>query len=239
MSYILDALRKSQQARQPGTKPRTGAVHNITLSLPVSGWWLALGIVLLLALLTVALIFWRNTVGSLPEAPVESAPSGPVAAAPVPAPPPSTPVVVEKTPVSSPASAKEIVPVSDLSEQAKVSVPARPPKKIMAVRPEKKPVKTERIESSRTSVASAAIPLETDNTPLLQDMPRDFQRALPPLAVTIHVYSHDPSQRILFINNREYRQGSEFEGGIRVEDIVPDGAVLSFRGEHFKLSRPR
>ncbi len=237
MSYILDALRKSQQARQPGTKPRTGAVHNITLSLPVSGWWFALGIVLLLALLTVALFFWRSTVGSLPEAPVEPASSEPVAAAPAAA--PATPAVVEKTPVPSPAAAKEIIPVSDLSEQAKVSVPAPPPKKIMAVRPGKKPVKTQRIESNQTPVATAAIPLATDNTPLLQEMPQDFQRALPPLAVTIHVYSHDQSQRILFINNREYRQGGEIERGIRVEDIVPDGVVLSFRGERFKLSRPR
>ena len=83
------------------------------------------------------------------------------------------------------------------------------------------------------------MPLVTDDTPLLQQMPQDFQRSLPSLAVTIHVYSHDESQRILFINNREYRRGSQIEGGIRVEDIVPDGAVLSFRGERFKLSRPR
>jgi general secretion pathway protein B len=239
MSYILDALRKSQQARQPGTKPRTGAIHNITLSLPVSGWWLALGIVLLLALLTAALLFWRNTVGSLPETSVEPMPSEPVATVPAPPAEPAPSTVVEKSQAPSPVSAKEIIPVFDLSDQAKVSVPAPPPKKIVAVRPEKKPVKTQRIESSETSVAIAAIPLETDNTPLLQEMPQDFQRALPPLAVTIHVYSHDQSQRILFINNREYRQGSEIEKGIRVEDIVSDGAVLSFRGEQFKLSRPR
>jgi general secretion pathway protein B len=237
MSYILDALRKSQQARQPGTKPRTGAVHNISLSLPGSGWWLALGIVLLLALFITVLFFWRNTVGSLPDPPVEPAPSEPVAAAPAPA--PTVPATVEKSQAPPPISTRETIPVSDLSEQAKVPVPAPPPKKIMAVRPEKKPVKTQRVESSKTSVATAAIPLATDSTPLLQEMPQDFQRALPPLAVTIHVYSHDQSQRILFINNREYRQGGEIEGEIRVEDIVPDGAVLSFRGERFKLSRPR
>lgn len=237
MSFILDALRKSQQARQPGTKPRTGAVHNITLSLPVSGWWLALGTVLLLALLTVALFFWRSTVGNLPEVPIEPAPSEPVAAAPTTE--PEIPEVVEKSPATSPVAAKEIIPILDLSEQAKIPVPAPPPKKIVATRPERKLAKTQRIESSKTPVDTAALPLTTDNTPLLQEMPQDFQRALPPLAVTIHVYSQDRSQRILFINNREYRQGSEIERGIVVEDIVPDGAVLSFRGEHFKLSRPR
>ncbi|MCR4300579.1 MAG: general secretion pathway protein GspB [Sulfuricaulis sp.] len=237
MSYILDALRKSQQARQPGTKPRTGAVHNISLPLPLSGWWLALGIVLLLALFTIALFLWRSTVGSLPDPSVEPAPSEPVATAPTPE--PATPAVVQESPAPSPVVAKQIIPVFDLSKQAKVPVPAPPPKKAKAVRTEKKPVTTQRVEANKTSVATAAIPLATDNTPLLQEMPQDFQRALPPLAVTIHVYSHDQSQRILFINNREYRQGSEIEGEIRVEDIVPDGAVLSFRGERFKLSRPR
>jgi hypothetical protein len=59
------------------------------------------------------------------------------------------------------------------------------------------------------------------------------------MAVTIHVYSPQESQRILFINNHEYHQGSLIEGGARVEAIVPDGVVLSYQGERFKLPRPR
>jgi len=126
---------------------------------------------------------------------------------------------------------------TDLAEQAKLPVPITPPKKITTARPEKKSVANRRPQTGKTAVA--AVPLITDDTPLLQQMPQDFQRALPSLAVTIHVYSHDETQRILFINNREYRKGSQIEGGIGVEDIVPDGVVLSYRGERFKLSRPR
>ena len=136
------------------------------------------------------------------------------------------------------ALSNKTTPVADLAEQAKVPVPITPPKKVVTARPEKKSVASRRPETSKETVAPA-LPLVTDNTPLLQQMPRDFQRSLPSLAVTIHVYSHDESQRILFINNREYRTGSQIEGGIRVEDIVPDGVVLGFRGERFKLSRPR
>jgi general secretion pathway protein B len=233
MSYILDALRKSQQARQPGTTPRMGAVHNISLALPVSGWWLALGIFLLLGLLVAAYLFWRSTVGNLPKPTAEAVPE-PVTSVPA----PTTPVAVEK-PVPVPTvPAGKTAPVTDLAEQAKVPVPVTPLKKIMSTRPEKKIVATRRPETGKTSTVPA-VPLVADGTPLLQQMPQDFQGSLPSLAVTIHVYSHDESQRILFINNREYRRGSQIEGGIRVEDIVPDGAVLSFRGERFKLSRPR
>lgn len=236
MSYILDALRKSQQARQPGAAPRTGAVHNISLALPVSGWWLALGVVLLLGMLAAALLFWRGTVTNLPDPPVAPVTGEPVTA--VPASAPAAPVAVEK-PVPLPESAaRKTAPVTDLAEQAKLPAPTPLPKKIAVTRAEKKPVASRRPETIRTS-AAPAVPLVMDDTPLLQQMPQDFQRALPALAVTIHVYSHDESQRILFINNREYRKGSQLDGGIRVEDIVPDGAVLSFRGERFKLSRPR
>lgn len=235
MSYILDALRKSQQARQPGTAPRTGAVHNISLALPVSGWWLALGIVLLLGMLVAALLFWRGTVANLPDPPAASVTGEPVAAVPASAPPPAA----GEKPVPAPESpARKTTPVTDLAEQARLPAATPPPKKIAVTRNEKKPAVNRRPETIK-NVTAPAVPLVMDDTPLLQQMPQDFQRALPALAVTIHVYSHDQSQRILFINNREYRKGSQIDGGIRVEDIVPDGAVLSFRGERFKLSRPR
>jgi general secretion pathway protein B len=237
MSYILDALRKSQQARQPGTAPRTGAVHNISLALPVSGWWLALGVVLLLGILTAVLLFWRSTVANLPDPPAAPVASEPVAAAPASA--PAAPVVIEE-PVPAPEPpARKTAPVADLAEQAKLPAPTPPPKKVAVARAEKKPAVNRRPETAKTDTAAPALILVEDNTPLLQQMPQDFQRALPVLVVTIHVYSHDESQRILFINNREYRKGSQLDGGIRVEDIVPDGAVLSFQGERFKLSRPR
>lgn len=223
MSYILDALRKSQQARQSGTVPRSGAVHNVSLALPVNGWWLALGVVLLLGILAAVLIFWRGAVANLPE-PLPAPATEPVTA--VPEPEPTIPVAAEKPASPAEVPAKKTASAGDLAEQGKISAPAPRPKKIAAARPSKKPL-------------APAVPLAMDDTPLLQQMPEEFRRALPPLALTIHVYSHEESQRILFINNREYHQGSQIEGGIRVENIVPDGVVLSYRGERFKLSRPR
>lgn len=236
MSYILDALRKSQQARQPGTAPRTGAVHNISLASPGSGWWLALGIFLLFGLLFGAYFFWHSTVGVLPKPAAEPVLNEPVATAP--ASTPAAPVTVEKSMPAAETPAKKTAPVTDLAEQAKLPSPVAPPKKITAVRSQKKPAAKNRPEAVKTAEVPA-MSFATDDTPLLQQMSQDFQRQLPSLAVTIHVYFQEESQRILFINNREYRKGSQIEGGIRVEEIVPDGVVLSYHGERFKLSRPR
>jgi general secretion pathway protein B len=226
MSYILDALRKSQQARQTGAAPGPrGAAHDFSMSLPGAGWLLTAGIVLLFALIVAALYFWRSTAGGIPAtAPVEEVPKASLIK--------TEPVAVEKTP---PLLEKlDSIPplVRGLEEEAKVAVPVIP-KKATVVRPPKKAMTKPRPE------IAPAIALVTDDTPLLQHMSAELQRALPPMAVTIHVYSPQESQRILFINNREFHRGDQIDGGIRVEDIVPDGVVLSYRGERFKLGRPR
>ena len=231
MSFILDALRKSQQARHPGSVsgPR-GAVHNVSLSLSGGGWWLAAGIILLFGIVIAALIFWRNTVDSNPAAAPEVAlPSQEKTAT---AEKPSVPSGHISTHPS-----KNIHPVRDLAEEAKVAVPAAP-KKATVVHPKRKAVAKNLPAASSPSVAQA-MPLVTDDTPLLQQMPAELQHAIPPMAVTIHVYSPEESQRILFINNREYHKGDWIKGGIRVEEIVPDGVVLSYEAQRFKLGRPR
>ena len=92
MSYILDALRKSQQARQSGvsTGPR-GAAHDFSITLPGAGWLLTMGLLLLLVLLFAALYFWRSTTEDIPvAAPVEEFPK--------PAKIITEPVAVEKAP---------------------------------------------------------------------------------------------------------------------------------------------
>lgn len=74
--------------------------------------------------------------------------------------------------------------------------------------------------------------------PWLSSLPESFRSSLPPLDVNIHVYSPEQSQRILYINNRQARQGERIQAGVMVEEIVQDGVVLRFRGQRFKLPRP-
>lgn len=73
---------------------------------------------------------------------------------------------------------------------------------------------------------------------LLSAMPPEFQQSVPPMTVNIHVYAPDEGQRILYINNHQYYRGDEIPGGVMVEEIVPDGVVLQFAGQRFRLPRP-
>ncbi len=230
MSYILDALRKSEQERQPGTPARPGGpVHNVLLPRR-GGWLLVIGIILLLFLLAAAVVFWHSTVSRISSEAAVAVRSPSVA--PTAAPPAAEPMAVAPPPATA---VKRESPVRDLAEQTQVPVPVTPQKPSTAPRHKAAAIK----QRPASQADGPAVILETDNTPLLQQMPPEMQRAIPPMAVTIHVYSPQESQRILFINNREYRKGSQIEGGVRVEEIVPDGAVLSYHGERFKLPRPR
>lgn len=79
---------------------------------------------------------------------------------------------------------------------------------------------------------------QNSEAPWLSSLPESFRNSLPPLDVNIHVYSPEESQRILYINNRQARQGERIQAGVMVEEIVQDGVVLRFRGQRFKLPRP-
>lgn len=243
MSYILDALRKSEQQRRPGAASRpSGAVHDISRPLPDGGWLLLIGFILLLGLLAAAFFFWRSTVSNvsaLAPAPTTAAPPSAAAPVPIAAGAEKTPSVSPQTPLNT---AKNEAPVRDLADEAQVPMTPKPTMKpAPKFKSNIKPAPSKKVTTSMTKPQKTenAITLPADNTPLLQKMPQEFQNALPPLAVTIHVYSQDASQRILFINNREYHVGDRIEGGVRVEEIVADGTVLSFRGERFKIARPR
>jgi type II secretory pathway component PulC len=55
------------------------------------------------------------------------------------------------------------------------------------------------------------------------------------LKLQMVVYSDVPAERLVFINNQKYVEGSSIEGTLRVESINPDSAVLSHQGQRFVI----
>jgi general secretion pathway protein B len=64
-------------------------------------------------------------------------------------------------------------------------------------------------------------------------LPRDVRERMPAFLMTVHVYDEDPGRRFVYINGRRIREGSDSREGIGVEEILPDGAVLSYDGHRF------
>jgi hypothetical protein len=60
---------------------------------------------------------------------------------------------------------------------------------------------------------------------------------LPELKLDLHAYSANPEERFVFLNMMKLREGQSTPAGVRVENITPDGAVLSWQGSRFFLQR--
>lgn len=212
MSYILDALKKSEQERNT----RRGLVFGDAGERPVRSprpavlWLLAAAALVAAGALVVSV--WPPHAQRAAQIPASVGADAPLA--------PLTP------PAAEPHSAVRTA-TRDLAEhlRAPPAAPREPPPRAVTTGP----------RPAASPVASAAVPADV---PFLRSLPEDFRRSLPELTVNIHVYTPEASQRILYINNRQYHAGEAIQEGLVVEEIVPDGAVLRYRGQRFKLPRP-
>jgi len=60
---------------------------------------------------------------------------------------------------------------------------------------------------------------------------------VPDLHIDIHVYSEAPQDRFVFINMSKHREQSQLSEGPVVEAITPQGVVLNYQGTSFFLPR--
>lgn len=227
MSYILDALRKSESERNRGRIPDLGQqvqlIHKPRRrGVPVLAW---VGAGLVLNALVLAAVFWPGLPGLTDPpapAPVAETPAPqPIEPAPEVAPAPAQPVAAEESgeaasPVaaSGDASAEERVP-----EKPTVIVPSW-------------------VADPATTASATESPEWTgaaqERVPHLVEMPMSFQRRIPTLIFSSHVYASDPGARRVMINDNYLRPGERF-AGILVEQITVDGVVLSLDGQRFRV----
>jgi general secretion pathway protein B len=228
MSYILDALKRTERERLKGRRePHAPApAHSIFMYTPAL--WRRLAWVVLVAgvagvsafLISVYLVHGPAALDPrLAQEPASRAtPASPPA-------PSAVPQATTPTPAAIPAEP------APLAAQLPPAAPRAAPKPA--------PVSKPSAVAAPQRAAAPTAPDVTDDTPWLQDLPEDFRQSLPVLTVNIHVYAPAEERRILYLNNRELRSGDEVQEGLKVEAVVPDGVVLSYQGTRFKLPRPR
>jgi len=222
MSSILDALKKSERQRSLGRDLIfRNAARNAAPRL--TGFAIAVLVALLLLVLAIGVLLFSLREPELPPLTSMSAEVLVPSAG-------KDPEMATTATVPAPAGRTETAPALDSRVRAQTTP-----------LPEK-PARTKAPSSADVSRTAAdprpATGTDKSEAPWLSSLPQAFRSSLPPLAVNIHVYSPDQSQRILYINNRPARQGERIEGGVVVEEIVHDGVVLQYRGQRFKLPRP-
>ena len=224
MSYILDALKRADAERQHVTVP---SLHTRQVTTPAlqntSGAqnrrWLTAGAVLILAAAAAAAAvggwFWRAPSNDAPrQADAQIALTSPVAS------PPPLPALAAPTllpaPVPAPVTAAPVAPKPKPEPAPK---PETPPRRIAAPKPTPPP----------PAAASADLPL-------LSELADNIRRQIPAMAINGVVYSDNPGQRVLLVNQQVLTQGSQAVPDVKLEEIRPHSSVFSFQGTRFRLA---
>jgi general secretion pathway protein B len=219
MSYILEALKKSETERRQGQAPDLGntvqMVHRPRKKPVAVVAWLGLALVLNAAILGV--VFWPELRAALfSQAPAGG--SGPLEVTDTKA--ADSPVVAEK--VAAPA------PTNAVNE--KVLEPSRAEKDygeptIIVPRPGG--------DSSGLTVTPPP-----GRVPHLVELPLSFQKSVPDLMFNSHIVSSNPAASSVMVNNQYLRIGDRM-GSLWLESINEDAVVFRKGDQRFRVGAQR
>jgi len=240
MSYILEALRKSDKQRQRGTAP-TLLTAQATVAAPRQPavlWYVLLGGALVGAGIVVGWLRpWQPEQPAPATAPVAAA--KPPASSPrqtAPAPLPVSPEIAgkpeqEQPPAQKSTSAARPAPVptgavikQDLPAPARTEMQRAPPKAVAAV-----PKQAATPKSASVNTGAAQEP----SVVTMAELPLPIQQEIPGMSIAVHAYSSQPRDRLVSINDRLLREGMSVAPGLTLEQITPDGMIFSYKGYRF------
>ncbi|MDY6840373.1 MAG: general secretion pathway protein GspB [Pseudomonadota bacterium] len=235
MSYILDALRKSETERRQGRVPDLGQqvqlIHRPKKKRASPAVWVALALMLNAGVL--AFVFWPGTLvpwfsGEQPDALSASDRAT------------NTPEPLPAAPATEPISEEAVAETKATPESpASGSVPAATvPERPTANSRERATVIVPSSVLSESSAAETSAPVvdqrQAGRVPHLVELPLSFQKSVPDLTFNSHIYSSSAASSRVMINNSYLKVGDTFEG-LRVDDITEKGVVLSRDGRRFRL----
>ncbi len=208
MSYVLDALRKSEHERQMASGQSASILYPVIVEQNRMAWlWSAMLVGVILAVVVIVFIWWMwphtsavNATSAVEKSVVTVAPTSPVV---------QTRELVAQA--AKPATGKQVAlaatPAKRLSEPAlKKSAPAK--KSIQPAPP----------------AVVAVEKTEPDNDPL---------KGMPPLVIS--GYMHDEQVgSVALINDKLVHEGEEIAPGLRLEKILGDGALFNYKGHQFR-----
>lgn len=224
MSYILDALRKSETERQQGKIPDLGQqvqlIHRPRKKRISPVVWVAVALVL--NAIVLAVVFWPSTPVSQPDSVAVNDTSRPDDTAVTAAEPKAEPTAITTTepePVLNPEpiAIPQAIAEESVWEQPTIIVPSAPLARDREPLPENRPV---------------------GRVPHLVELPLSFQKSVPDLIFNSHIYASEPSARRVMINDNYLRRGDSFSG-LKVENITENGVVLSKHGQRFRVGTVR
>lgn len=232
MSYILDALKKSEKERQRGAVPNLMTPHDNLPQRPKKRllWPYVLIAVLLL---NAGLLLWffshkakKPDIAIQPTAAKAFRPAEPAKNAAPNAvqvgdnPIPQTATVVRKNQSVQPQ------PQDAAQKNAHSLAPAAPKQ-------------TQKVNTSDIQSSAGTIAATEQKTLRLSELPSAIRQNLPPFNISVHLYAGDPASRKVRINGQMLQEGEDLSPGVKLEKITPDGAIFSYQKYRFQIELNR
>ncbi len=261
MSYILEALKKSEQERELGLVPGLVTSQELKPARRPRWVWVVVGVLLINGLLLAGLLIRQRVSENTIQVSEIDAITEPGAGATI---DPSDnlkqleePQVAVKldpksatVPVQIPPAIEPAVATVGLDAREPVVKEVPPPAVITTASPEVKQGGTvvfaerpldeysdnEQIFGTLSSAQGSDEERE-EQIPLWRELPSDIRQSLPLVSIDVHVYAEQAADRFVLINLLKYKEGDVLEEGARVERITPEGMVLSYQGERFRITK--
>jgi general secretion pathway protein B len=230
MSYILEALKKAEQERDIGAVPSLATPHEDERPQPRSYRWPWVIAALLSVNVVLVVLLLRDKgaeVAVTAQAPLEPRPplAGDQSAR-------VTQQTSEVTVSEAPVSEKAVLPENERALSAGELVVLPEPANLHNSSPASLPEREldERIDDMTTAKANSQLPS-------WYELPQDFRNRLDLPRLDLHAYSEEPQNRFILVNLKKYREGERLESGLVLEEILPDGMIMSYQGERFLVER--
>ena len=248
MSFILNALRKSEQERQ-SLQPET-VTDKILLHQPQQNRgkttkfyaFLVIGNVLLIAGIV---WFVRNNSTPTPDT-ITQAVSKPLPGQETGVKPEA---IAKLTQTETPAQKAESK-TGSISQWVEAQKPEKP---VITKKPAADIIKQPAIVNKPELLAPATppiaapvkdepsppepIPVKKD-MPLLSELPFEFRQAVPKFTINVFVYSQQPEESFVMIDMVKYKTGQQIKDAMLLKEIRPDSLVVVFQSRVFKIERP-
>jgi len=234
MSFILDALKKSEENRTGELAPQPGR-HVLSPQMPARNRWALLAICILVPAISLFLGWWMGS------KPVENISQN----------------IEQSGQQQKPAQMKQntVVPgaeassaIADKTTEVKDTTPppgnsqSAPAQTLFAPVPKK----LQEDETTDVAALEPAISSETLSPTIAQQktlvnfdkLPRSVRQEIPALNISLHFYSPDPARRMVRINGQIFHEHESVADNLVIKEIKESSTLFNFRGQIFELSAP-
>ncbi len=233
MSYILDALKKSEQQRGQQAIPNVQTVHSSSLNYrdEKKTYWPYL-LIAAVILNLIAIVYFITDKGNISE---------------------NNTLLVHDT---APNNAEKTIAVNNIQTVAPAVTPEEQiintTKTNTIIEPEKPetivPATTVAVKKKTSSTNNSEVlaPRSSSNTRVnkrpvqvqkeiidFYDLPDSIQQQLPAIVVSAHIYSTNPLQRSIVINNNFMEEGEYVIDNLILHEITPNGAIFDYEDTRF------